>query len=254
MKGVLLAGGNGRRLGPITAITNKHLLAVYDKPMIYYPLQTFLNAGIHDILIVTGKEYAGGFLRLLGSGRSFGCRFFYEVQEEAGGIAQALGMAEDFVDNQNCAVILGDNIFEDNFRQHIQDFKQQKGAYIFLKDTPDAHRFGVAEIHDNTVMNIEEKPQTPKSNYAVTGLYLYDSTVFDVIKKLKPSARGELEITDVNNYYIHKGLMKSHFVQGEWTDAGTFESLFRANRIARKIVLGGKSMTTEKIAEKQGFI
>lgn len=237
MKGIILAGGNGRRLDPITHVTNKHLLAVYDKPMIFYPLRTLLDAGIKDILIITGKEHAGGFLRLLGSGKSFGCRFAYEVQEEAGGIAQALGLAEDFADGENCAVILGDNIYEDNFSEYINSFQNSKGAHIFLKDIEDAHRFGVAEVDGDRIINIEEKPKNPKTTYAVTGLYLYDSEVFEVIKTLKPSGRGELEITDVNNHYISKKSMKFSFVQGDWTDAGTFESLFRANRVARKIVL-----------------
>lgn len=238
MKGIVLAGGNGRRLGPITNITNKHLLAVYDKPMIFYPLQTLIDAGIKDILIVTGKEFAGGFLRLLSSGRDFGCRFWYEVQDEAGGIAQALGLAENFVDGEKSAVILGDNIFEDNFLENVREFEKAKsGARIFLKDVPDANRFGVAELKEDKVVNIEEKPKNPKTNFAVTGFYMYDSAVFDIIRKLKPSNRGELEITDVNNYYIQQGTMKANMVKGEWTDAGTFESLFRANRIARKIVL-----------------
>ncbi len=247
MKGVILAGGNGRRLGPITDVTNKHLLAVYNKPMIFYPLQTLLDAGITEILIISGKEHAGGFLRLLGSGKDFGCRFWYEVQEEAGGIAQALGLAEKFVGDDSCTVILGDNIFEDDFTSTIQNFKQ--GAQIFLKQVQDAQRFGVAEIQGDTLVGIEEKPKNPKSNYAVTGLYLYDAEVFNVIKTLKPSGRGELEITDVNNHYIDTKTMKYSTVQGEWTDAGTFESLYRANRIARKIVLtreGVEAMVEEE--------
>jgi glucose-1-phosphate thymidylyltransferase len=247
MKGVILAGGNGRRLGPITDVTNKHLLAVYNKPMIYYPIQTLLDAGLKEILIVSGKEHAGGFLRLLGSGKDFGCRFMYDVQEEAGGIAQALGLAETFADGENVAVILGDNIYENTFSEQIGGF--QSGAQIFLKSVPDANRFGVAEVEGEKVLNIEEKPKNPKSDYAVTGLYLYDSSVFQVIKTLKPSGRGELEITDVNNDYIHKGLMKANFVQGDWTDAGTFESLYRANRIARKIVLNQEGVTVPQMIE-----
>lgn len=249
MKGVILAGGNGRRLGPITDVTNKHLLAVYNKPMIFYPLQSLINAGIKDILIISGKDHAGGFLRLLGSGKAFGGKFAYEVQEEAGGIAQALGLAESFVDGENCAVILGDNIYEDNFAEDVKDFESKKGARIFLKEVTDANRFGVAEVKDGKILNIEEKPKAPKSNYAVTGFYMYDGGVFDVIKSLKPSARGELEITDVNNYYVKKGLMDAHFVKGDWTDAGTFESLFRANRIARKIVLAEEGVTVEQMLE-----
>ncbi len=237
MKGILLAGGNGRRLGQLTVVTNKHLLPVYDKPMIFYPLQTLIDAGLREILIVSAKDHAGGFLKLLGSGKDFGCKFWYEVQEEAGGIAQALGLAEKFVGDDQVAVILGDNIFEDNFLEPVQNFKKQNGAQIFLKNVDDANRFGVAELKNELVVSIEEKPQQPKSNSAVTGFYLYNHDVFEIIKTLKPSGRGELEITDVNNHYIQKGLMKANFVQGEWTDAGTFESLYRANRIARKLVM-----------------
>ncbi len=247
LKGIVLAGGNGRRLEPLTSVTNKHLLAVYDKPMIYYPLETLLNAGIKDILIVTGRDHAGRFLKLLGSGRHLGCRFSFAVQDEAGGIAQALGLAENFVGNNNCAVILGDNIFEDSFDDVIKDFEVEKGARIFIKDVPDSNRFGVAELDGKKVINIEEKPKNPKSAYAVTGLYLFDSDVFNVVKSLKPSGRGELEITDVNNHYIAKGLMQAHFVDGDWTDAGTFESLFNANRIARKIGTAKKKLLKETI-------
>ena len=229
MKGVLLCGGTGSRLGLLTRITNKHLLPVYSKPMVLYPLQVLLDAGIKDILIVSGPEYAGHFLRLLGSGKSFNARFMYEIQDESGGIAQALSLAEDFADNDNIAVILGDNIFEDNFVRDIRNFKS--GANIFIKETNDAKRFGVAEISGNKVINIEEKPKSPKSNYAVTGLYLYDSKVFSIIKSLKPSARGELEITDVNNYYIKNNEMGYSIVNGFWSDAGTFDSLFRASKL-----------------------
>lgn len=251
MKGIILAGGNGRRLGPITDVTNKHLLAVYNKPMVFYPLQTLLDAGIKDILIISGKDHAGGFLKLLGSGKDFGCRFWYEVQEEAGGIAQALGLAKEFVDGEKCAVILGDNVYEDNFAQAIKTFEKTSGAHIFLKSVPDANRFGVAEVNGDKILGIEEKPQHPKSNYAVTGFYMYDSTVFEVIKTLKPSGRGELEITDVNNYYIQKGLMKFSMVQGEWTDAGTFESLYRANRIARKIVMQREGVEEAELLQEE---
>ena len=229
MKGVLLCGGTGSRLGLLTSITNKHLLPVYSKPMVLYPLQVLLGAGIKDILIVSGQEHAGHFLRLLGSGKNFNARFMYEIQDEAGGIAQALSLAEDFADRDNIAVILGDNIFEENFSREIGSFKS--GAKIFLKETNDAKRFGVAEIKGNKVFNIEEKPKTPKSNYAVTGLYLYDSKVFSIIKSLKPSARGELEITDVNNYYIKNNEMGYSIVKGFWSDAGTFDSLFRASKL-----------------------
>ena len=235
MKGIVLAGGNGRRLEPVTNVTNKHLLAVYDKPMVFYPIQTLIDAGIKDILIVSGKDHAGGFLKLLGSGKDYNAKFSYEVQDEAGGIAQALSLAEDFVADDNCAVILGDNIFEDKFKVQIEDFNKTGGARIFLKQVEDPQRFGVAEVNGEKVLNIEEKPDNPKTDFAVTGLYLYDNKVFDVIRTLKPSSRGELEITDVNNVYIKNGLMKASFVNGQWTDAGTFESLYRANSIARNI-------------------
>ncbi len=238
MKGIILAGGNGRRLHPLTNSTNKHLLPVYDRPMIMYPLSTLVQAGIREILIVTGKEHAGGFLKLLGSGKDYGCKIIYETQDAAGGIAQALGLAESFANEQNIAVILGDNIFEASFKDAAVTFEGQKGARIFLKKTKEAYRFGVAELdRDNNVVNIEEKPKQPKTSYAVTGCYFYDARVFEIIKTLKPSARGELEITDVNNDYIKKGLMEAHFIDGHWTDAGTFESLFRANRIARSLAL-----------------
>lgn len=246
MKGVILAGGNGRRLSPVTNVTNKHLLPVYDKPMIYFPLQKLLEAGIKEILIVTGREPAGDFLRLLRSGREFDCKFTYEIQEEAGGIAQALGLAEDFAEGDNVAVILGDNIFEDNFAEEIKNFDGQKGARLFLKEVPDPHRFGVAELNGENIISIEEKPKDPKSNMAVTGLYLYDNDVFKIIPDLNPSGRGEMEITDVNNYYLKEGLLKAHFVKGDWTDGGTFESLYHANRIARGIELDKQGVKTSE--------
>jgi len=233
MKGVVLAGGLGTRLGLLTRVTNKHLLPVYNKPMILYPLQKLLDAEIKEILIVSGPEHSGHFLRLLGSGKEFNARFTYEIQDEAGGIAQALGLAKDFADGGDVAVILGDNIFEDNLSKHIKNFKG--GVKIFLKEVTDANRFGVAEIKENKVVNIEEKPENPKTNYAVTGFYIYDSEVFTIINKLEPSARGELEITDVNNYYIKKGLMEYAIVEGFWSDAGTFESLFRAANAVRDL-------------------
>ncbi len=238
MKGILLAGGNGRRLGYLTEVTNKHLLAVYDKPMIFFPLQTLLACGIRDILIISGRDHVGGFLRLLGSGEQFGARFSYKVQDSAGGIAQALGLARDFVGTDTCAVILGDNVFEDDMSMHVTSFEKNgsgAGAHIFLKETENAARFGVAELDGNRVLNIEEKPLQPKTNYAVTGFYLYDATVFDIIEKLAPSGRGELEITDVNNAYIAAGTMTATILQGDWTDAGTFESLHHANVLARKL-------------------
>lgn len=234
MKGVILAGGTGSRLYPLTKVTNKHLLPVYDKPMIYYPLQTLIDAGIKDIMIVSGRGHAGHFLELLGSGAEFGVKFTYEIQDHAGGIAQALGLADDFADNDNITVILGDNIFQDNIKDAVQSF--ESGAHIFLKSVPDAHRFGVAEVDVNNgrVLGIEEKPAKPKSDLAVTGLYIYSNDVFDIIKTLKPSGRGELEITDVNNHYISKDAMKFTMLDGYWSDAGTFESLLRAGMIVQK--------------------
>ncbi|MBI2638749.1 NTP transferase domain-containing protein [Candidatus Peregrinibacteria bacterium] len=249
MKGIILAGGNGRRLNPLTDVTNKHLLPVYDKPMIFYPLQTLIETGIRDILIVTGKEYAGGFLKLLGSGREFGCKFTFEVQEDALGIAHALLLAADFIDGEDCAVILGDNIFEDNLTASVNYFRS--GAHIFLKEMDDAKRFGVAEIKGEKIIGIEEKPAKPKTNLAVTGFYLYDAGVFNIIKNLKPSTRGELEITDVNNAYIAQGKMTYTPLQGQWTDSGTFESLYRANTIARQLVLSGKHTPFEKLIQQR---
>lgn len=238
MKGVILAGGQGTRLRPLTLITNKHLLPVYNKPMIYYPLETMVACGLKDVLIVSGREHAGDFLNLLGSGKEFGLRLSYEVQEEAGGIAQALSLASDFADNGSVVVHLGDNIFgnRDQLVAGVDRFrKDERGAMIFLKEVGDPQRFGVAEIRGEEVLSIVEKPKTPKSNLAVTGFYIYDSSVFEIIKGLKPSNRGELEITDVNNAYINKALMKFEKVEGEWTDAGTFGSLLRANNIASGI-------------------
>jgi glucose-1-phosphate thymidylyltransferase len=232
MKGVILAGGTGSRMYPLTKVTNKHLLPVYDKPMIYYPLQTLVNAGINEIMIVSGRGHAGHFLELLGSGMEFGVQLTYEIQEKAGGIAEALGLAESWVDDDPVAVILGDNIFEDSISSDVTSFR--KGAKIFLKEVPDAHRFGVAEINGDHVVSIEEKPEKPKSRYAVTGLYLYDSDVFSVIRTLKPSRRGELEITDVNNAYIKRGEMQFSLLKGFWSDAGTFDSLLRAGILVQQ--------------------
>jgi len=223
MKGVLLAGGTGTRLMPLTKVTNKHLLPVYNKPMIYYPLEKLLEAGIKDILIISGPEHSGHFLRLLGSGKDFNTRFHYEIQTDPSGIAHALSLAESFVNGDNVTVILGDSIFEDNFINSIQEFKS--GAHVFLKKVENAKRFGVAEINNNIVLNIEEKPITPKSNFAVTGCYIYDNRVFDIIKNLTPSARNEFEITDVNNQYIKWNEMRASFLNKFWSDAGTFNSL-----------------------------
>lgn len=231
-----MAGGTGSRLMPLTKVTNKHLLPVYDKPMIYYPLYTLINSGIKDIMIVSGKGHAGHFLELLGSGRLMEINLRYAVQEEAGGIAQALSLTESFVDGDDVAVILGDNIFEDSFENDILNFK--KGGKIFLKKVPDPERFGVAEVSSDKVVSIEEKPREPKSNYCVTGLYIYDGRVFDIIKTLKPSGRDELEITDVNNYYLKKGELEYSVVKGYWSDAGTFDTLLRSSLlVSRRKVL-----------------
>jgi glucose-1-phosphate thymidylyltransferase len=232
MKGIILAGGTGSRLYPLTKVTNKHLLPVYDKPMIYYPLNTLISAGITEIMIVSGRGHAGHFLELLGSGVEFGVRLTYEIQEKAGGIAEALGLAASWADEDNVAVILGDNIFQDDIRPEVSSFKE--GAKIFLKEVPDARRFGVAELKGDRVISIVEKPEHPKSSYAVTGLYLYDHSVFSVIKNLKPSGRGELEITDVNNAYLRKGSMRYSVLEGYWSDAGTFDSLLRASVLVQK--------------------
>ncbi|MGQ9636908.1 MAG: sugar phosphate nucleotidyltransferase [Thermodesulfobacteriota bacterium] len=233
MKGVILAGGLGTRLYPLTKVTNKHLLPIYNKPMIYYPIQTLINAGIDDILIVTGGNNAGDFLRLLGNGKEFGLRHInYTYQEGEGGIAEALGLAEFFANGEKICVVLGDNIIEKNIRKAAQAFEKQKeGAKILLKEVPDPHRFGVPELIGDRIVRIEEKPREPKSRYAVIGIYFYDATVFEIIKTLHPSDRGELEITDVNNRYIEKGKMTYDILEGWWTDAGTFESLLRANQL-----------------------
>ena len=230
MKGVILAGGLGTRLSPLTKITNKHLLPVYDRPMIFYPLQTLINAGISDIMIVTGGNNAGDFLKLLGNGKEFGLKHInYTYQEGEGGIAQALSLAEYFADKDRICVVLGDNLIERNIVAAVRAFRRQKrGAKVLLKEVPDPERFGVAEIEGGRLVRIEEKPKTPKSNLAVIGIYMYDSRVFDIVKTLKPSGRGELEITDVNNAYIESNEMTWDMLEGWWTDAGTFESLVRA--------------------------
>jgi glucose-1-phosphate thymidylyltransferase len=231
MKGIVLAGGLGTRLLPLTKVTNKHLLPIYNRPMIYYPIETLVKAGIREILIVTGGNSAGEFLRLLGNGKEFGLNHInYTYQEGEGGIAEALGLAEHFSDGKAVVVILGDNIIEDDISQAVKNFKKQgSGAKILLKAVKDPERFGVAEIKGDRIVHIEEKPLQTKSNYAVTGIYMYDAKVFDIIKTLKPSDRGELEITDVNNAYIQKGEMTFEKLTGWWTDAGTFESLLHAN-------------------------
>ncbi len=230
MKGIVLAGGTGSRLFPLTKITNKHLLPIFDKPMIYYPIQTLVDAGIEDIMVVTGGKNSGDFLRLLANGKLFGLKHLnYTYQEGEGGIADALALAEHFAESEPICVVLGDNIIEADIRQAADAFRQQgSGARILLKEVHDAERFGVAELNGDKIVGIEEKPSQPKSNYAVTGIYMYDPTVFEKIKTLVPSGRGELEITDVNNAYIREGTMSFSFLDGWWTDAGTFESLLRA--------------------------
>ena len=233
MKGVILAGGLGSRLSPLTKITNKHLLPVYNRPMIYYPIQTLINAGINDIMIVTGGNSAGDFLRLIENGREFGLKHInYTYQQGEGGIADALSLVEHFADGGPVCVVLGDNIIENNVRAACDEYRKQgRGAKILLKKVHDPQRFGVPELDGDKVLRIEEKPKDPKSDYAVIGIYFYDAGVFDVIKTLVPSARGELEITDVNNYYIERGEMTWNELDGWWTDAGTFESLLRASNL-----------------------
>ena len=248
MKGVVLAGGTGSRLNPLTRVTNKHLLPIYDKPMVYYPIQTLVNAGVHEILLVTGGKNAGDFLRLLGNGRDFGLKHLnYTYQEGEGGIADALALAEHFADGDAICVILGDNIIENNICQAVANFtKQKEGAKILLKEVTDAQRFGVAEVRGNNVVGIEEKPKRPKSNYAVIGIYLYDYSVFTKIRRLKPSGRRELEITDVNNFYIEEGKLTYEILDGWWTDAGTFESLLRANNLVAQTGANKLARTAEE--------
>ncbi len=233
MKGVVLAGGLGTRLHPLTKVTNKHLLPVYNKPMIYYPIETLTNAGINEIMVVTGGNNAGDFLRLLGNGKEFGLkRIHYAYQEGAGGIPEALNLAEHFSEGESICVVLGDNIIEKNIKDAVDAYKtKRKGARILLKEVPDPERFGVPVFTGDRIVGIEEKPKRPKSNYAVIGIYMYDSHVFDIIKTLKPSNRGELEITDVNNAYIEAKTMQWSVLEGWWTDAGTIESLLRASNM-----------------------
>src|SRR5213080_3863388 len=233
LKGVVLAGGLGSRLKPLTAVTNKHLLPIYNQPMIYYPIQTLVNAGVTDIMIVTGGSSAGDFLKLLGNGKAFGLRHLnYTYQEGEGGIAAALALVEHFAAGQAVCVILGDNIIQGNICAAVQAYKQQRaGAKILLKKVPDPERFGVPELNGRRVLRIEEKPLQPKSQFAVIGIYMYDARVFEIIKTLKPSGRGELEITDVNNAYIERDEMTWDNLDGWWTDAGTFESLLHASNL-----------------------
>jgi glucose-1-phosphate thymidylyltransferase len=235
LKGVILAGGTASRLQPLTKVTNKHLLPVGRKPMIYYSIEKFINAGIKDILIVTGLEHMGSVVNLLGSGKDFKCRFTYKVQDEAGGIAQALGLAENFAGRSPVAVLLGDNLFEDSLKPYVEKYIAQKGgARIILKSVHDPERFGVAEVAGDQVISIVEKPDVPKSDMAVTGIYFYDAGVYDIIKTLKPSGRGELEITDVNNEYIRCEAMGWSKMTGWWSDAGTFESLIHVQQLVQE--------------------
>jgi glucose-1-phosphate thymidylyltransferase len=239
MKGIVLAGGAGTRLRPLTKITSKQLLPVYNRQMIFYPLETLINAGIKEILIIVAPENPGDFLRLLGNGREYGCKFTYEIQEKPAGIAQAFTIGENFIGKDNVTLILGDNIFEDDLSESIQNFK--KGGRVFAKEVKDAKRFGVVEFDDQMrAISIEEKPDKPKSNYAVTGVYVYDNTVIQKAKNLQPSARGELEITDINNLYLQEKKLDVSFIDGRWLDSGTFESLYEATTMAREKVLAKK--------------
>lgn len=235
MKGIILAGGTGSRLYPLTRVTNKHLLPVFNKPMIYYPLFALKEAGIENVLIVSGKGHAGSFLELLGSGSQFGMKISYEVQEEAGGIAQALSLAEDFANHEKVVVILGDNIFEDSLKDAVDGFKlHPRGAKIFLKSVKNPSAYGVAEMDEGRIASIVEKPVAPKSDLAVTGCYMYDPQVFDIIRGLKPSGRNELEITDVNNFYLEQGTLFCELLQGFWGDCGeSFDSLLEASKLVQ---------------------
>jgi glucose-1-phosphate thymidylyltransferase len=233
VKGIILAGGTGSRLYPLTKVTNKHLLPVGRKPMILHPIEKLVSSGVTEILVVTGVEHMGDVVNLLGSGKDFGAHFTYRVQDQAGGIAQALGLGEAFCHGDKCVVILGDNMFSDGLRPYVTSFAEQaKGAKILLKEVKDPQRFGVAELSGSRIVSIEEKPKQPKTNLAVTGIYFYDGKVFEIIRTLRPSGRGELEITDVNNAYVREGTMTYDTLKGEWTDAGTFESLAYANQVA----------------------
>lgn len=233
MKGIILAGGSGTRLRPLTKVTSKQLLPIYNKPMIYYPLETLLTAGIRDILIIVAPDHAGDFLKLLGSGKEFGCKFTYEIQDKPEGLAQAFIIGENFIGNDSVTLILGDNVYEDNFSEAIKSFKS--GGRIFVKEVSDPQRFGVAEFDENQrVISLEEKPENPKSNYAVTGIYIYDNTVVQKAKTLQASPRGELEITDLNIVFLNEGTLDVAFVEGKWLDTGTFESLHEAILFARE--------------------
>jgi glucose-1-phosphate thymidylyltransferase len=249
VKGVVLAGGLGSRLRPLTSVTNKHLLPVYDQPMIYYPIQTLVNAGVTDIMIVTGGNSAGDFLKLLGNGKAFGLKHLnYTYQEGEGGIAAALSLVEHFAGDEAICVVLGDNIIQGNIRAAADAYRQQeRGAKILLKSVPDPQRFGVPQLDGKRVVQIEEKPRQPKSEYAVIGIYMYDARVFEIIRTLKPSGRGELEITDVNNAYIERGEMTWDELEGWWSDAGTFESLLHASNLVAET--GANSQEPKHAAE-----
>jgi glucose-1-phosphate thymidylyltransferase len=249
LKGVVLAGGSGSRLRPLTAVTNKHLLPVYNQPMIFYPIQTLVNAGITDIMIVTGGNSAGDFLKLLGNGRAFGLKHLnYTYQEGEGGIAAALSLVEHFASGEPVCVVLGDNIIQGNIRAAVDLYREQgKGAKILLKKVADPQRFGVPQLDGQRVLKIEEKPAEPKSEYAVIGIYMYDARVFEIIRVLKPSGRGELEITDVNNAYIERGEMTWDVLEGWWSDAGTFESLLYASNLVAET--GANKLELEHAAE-----
>ncbi len=250
MKGVLICGGSGTRLKPLTEITNKSLLPVYDKPLILYPLQTLLDAGIKEIVIISGSEHVDQMAGFLGSGARFGCQFSYLVQDEPKGIAQALGLAERFAAGDDVCAILGDNIYFDDLSTHIRNFT--KGAHLFLKEVHDPERFGVATMNGNRVVSIEEKPQVPKTNLAVTGCYVYDNRCFEIIRNLKPSARGEFEITDVTDWYASRDLADATKLEDHWIDAGTFESLYRAAHLVRERRLAAIAASAkEKILPKQ---
>ncbi|SEB28293.1 sugar phosphate nucleotidyltransferase [Paenibacillus sp. 276b] len=239
MKAIILAGGTGSRLFPLTKVTNKHLLPVGKYPMIFHPVYKLRQAGLTNILVITGKEHMGDVVNLLGSGIDMGVSFTYRVQDEAGGIAQALGLAEQFVGDDQMVVVLGDNVFADDISNYVDRFREQKyGAKILIQKVSDPQRFGVPELKDDSIISIEEKPQRPKSSYAVTGIYMFDRNVFDIIRTLRPSARGEMEITDVNNAYIKRGALTYDILKGWWTDAGTHTSLDRANELAQEIVFG----------------
>ena len=238
MKGIILAGGTGTRLRPLTKVTNKHLLPVGKYPMIFYPIYQLKRAGILDILVVTGRDHMGDVMELLGSGYEYGVRFTYKVQDRAGGIAEALGLSKNFVNGDKSIVILGDNIFEDDISEYVKSFLlQERGAKVLIKEVPDPGRFGVPEIRNGKIISIEEKPKHPKSHFAVTGIYMYDARVFDIVKTLKPSGRGELEITDVNSAYIRENSLTYDVLKGWWSDAGTHSSLLKANELAKDLVL-----------------